>query len=68
MAKQSLSTLNHCAYSLQYRLVLVTKYRRKVISPAMMKRLREIFEDTLGKWKFGRHIGSLFSGIALTVF
>ena len=53
MAKQSLSTLNHCAYSLQYRLVLVTKYRRKVISPAMMKRLREIFEDTLGKWECG---------------
>lgn len=53
MAKQSLSILNHCAYSLQYHLVLVTKYRRKVISPAMMKRLREIFEDTLGKWECG---------------
>ena len=50
MAKQSLSTLSQCAYSLQYRLVLVTKYRRKVISPAIMKRLREIFEDTPVFW------------------
>ena len=53
MTKQPLFSLNHCVYSLQYHLVLVTKYRRKVISPAMMKRLREIFEDTLGKWECG---------------
>ncbi len=62
MAKQSLSTLNHCAYSLQYRLVLVTKSRRKVISPAIMKRLREIFEDT----QWGALIDS--GNITLTVF
>jgi putative transposase len=29
----------------------VTKYRRKVITPSMMDRLKEIFSETLGKWE-----------------
>ncbi len=38
-------------YSLNIDLVLVTKYRRKVISQAMLKRLQEIFENTCTKWR-----------------
>lgn len=50
MKKQELSTLHHCVFSLNYHLVLVTKYRRKVITNEMRKRLNEIFEQTLSKW------------------
>jgi putative transposase len=38
-------------YSLNIHLVLVTKYRRKVINQAMLKRLQEIFENTCVKWR-----------------
>lgn len=38
-------------YSLNIHLVLVTKYRRKVINQAMLKRLQEIFENTCAKWR-----------------
>ncbi|MFQ4143285.1 IS200/IS605 family transposase [Chlorogloeopsis sp. ULAP02] len=38
-------------YSLNIHLVLVTKYRRKVIDQVMLKRLQEIFETTCQKWK-----------------
>jgi putative transposase len=37
-------------YSLTAHLVLVTKYRRKVINSAILSRLNEIFKDTLDKW------------------
>ncbi|MCC5663466.1 transposase [Nostoc sp. CHAB 5784] len=33
-------------YSLNIHLVLVTKYRRKVINQSMLLRLQEIFENT----------------------
>jgi putative transposase len=51
MAKQALNSLYHCVFNLQYHLVLVTKYRRKVITPPMMERLQEIFSETLEKWE-----------------
>lgn len=51
MAKQALSSLHHCVFSLNYHLVLTTKYRRKVITPQMMSRLGEIFGDTLTRWE-----------------
>lgn len=50
MKKQTLNTLNHSVYSLQYHLVFATKYRRKCISPLMLDRLREIFQATVEKW------------------
>ncbi len=50
MEKQELSTLNHCVFSLQYHLVLVTKYRKQVISEPILKRLLEILRETLEKW------------------
>ena len=37
-------------YSLTAHLVLVTKYRRKVINSEILSRLNEIFKDTLEKW------------------
>jgi putative transposase len=51
MEKQELSSLHHCAFSLHYHLVLVTKYRRKVITKEMLERLGEIFDETLRKWE-----------------
>jgi putative transposase len=51
MANQPLSSLHHCVFRLSYHLVLVTRYRRKVITGEMLKRLNEIFEKTLQKWE-----------------
>ena len=42
---------HRAVYSLNIHLVLVTKYRRKVINQAMLKRLQEIFENTCTKWR-----------------
>ena len=38
-------------YQLSIHLVLVTKYRRKVIHAAMLQRLKEIFATTCQKWE-----------------
>jgi len=37
-------------YKLNAHIVLVIKYRRKAISPEILKRLEQIFKDTLNKW------------------
>ena len=37
-------------YQLSIHLVLVTKYRRKIIDQAIMNRLKEIFIDLCKKW------------------
>jgi REP-associated tyrosine transposase len=50
MAKQQLQTLYHCAFSLHYHLVIITKYRRKVITKKMLERLNQIFSETLQLW------------------
>ncbi len=39
-----------CVYSLNIHLVLVTKYRRKVINQSILNRLHEIFANTCSKW------------------
>ena len=49
--RQDLKTLYHCVYSLQYHLVLVTKYRRKCLSEEMRRRLLEIFGELCKKWE-----------------
>ena len=51
MRSQDLKTLNHCIFNLQYHLVLVTKYRRKVITKDMLIRLEEIFNRLLEQWE-----------------
>ena len=51
MKNQDLNTLNHCVYDLKYHLVLVTKYRRKVINKVILERLREHFSRLLKSWE-----------------
>lgn len=50
MPTQSLSTLHHCVYNLNYHLVLVTKYRRGCMTGPMLDRLETICRDTAAKW------------------
>jgi putative transposase len=38
-------------YDLNIHLVLVTKYRKKVINRSMLTRLQEIFDSTCQKWR-----------------
>ncbi len=42
--------LHHCVFDIYAHLVLVTKYRRKVIHSAMLRRLEEILGATCEKW------------------
>ena len=51
MEKQVVNTLHHCVYNLQYHLVLVTKYRRKVISGKILDQLRDTFSRLLTQWE-----------------
>lgn len=41
----------HCVYNLKYHLVLVTKYRRKCFTAAMLTRLEEICRELCQKWE-----------------
>ena len=43
----------HCVYKLTYHLVLVTKYRRKCFTGAMLDRLEEFITDLCQKWEVG---------------
>ena len=60
---------NHSVFSLNYHLVLVVKYRRKVISDQISDRLKEIFlyiqpsyNITLKEWNHDKdHVHILFS-------
>ena len=63
-----LDSNNHSVFLLYYHLVLVTKYRRKVIDDNISNRLKEIFEKiqnnyniTLQEWNYNKdHIHILF--------
>ena len=65
---RELDTNNHSVFSMYYHLVLVTKYRRKVIDDDISLRLQEIFENiqdryniTLLEWNHGKdHVHILF--------
>ena len=41
----------HAAFELQYHLVLVTKYRHKVLTAEMLEHLRQHFEELLLSWR-----------------
>ena len=64
-----LQSNNHSVFILNYHLVLVVKYRRKVIDDTVSQRLREIFEYiqtsyniTLQEWNHDQdHVHVLFS-------
>ncbi len=63
-----LNNNNHSVFLLYYHLVLVTKYRRKVIDDIISNRLKEIFEKiqdnyniTLQEWNHDKdHVHILF--------
>ncbi len=65
-----LDTNNHSVFKLSYHLVLVVKYRRKVIDDDISNRLKEIFEHispkynvTLEEWNHDKdHVHLLFRG------
>ena len=44
-------TNNHSVFSIHYHLVMVVKYRRKVINDEISDRLREIFSYVAGNYK-----------------
>jgi putative transposase len=48
--KRPLKTLHHCAYNLNFHLVLVTKYRRKCLTSAMREHLMGTFAGLLHTW------------------
>jgi len=66
--RMDLDNNNHSVFLLYYHLVLVTKYRRKVIDDNISNRLKEIFEKiqdnyniTLQEWNHDKdHIHILF--------
>jgi putative transposase len=66
--RMDLDNNNHSVFLLYYHLVLVTKYRRKVIDDNISNRLKEIFEKiqdnyniTLKEWNHDKdHIHILF--------
>jgi len=63
-----LDTNNHSVFKLSYHLILVVKYRRKVIAGAISNRLKEIFEYispkygiTIEEWNHDKdHVHVLF--------
>lgn len=50
MTEQSVKTLHHCVYNLSYHLVIVTKYRRRCITSAMLERFKTICTELTQKW------------------
>jgi hypothetical protein len=46
----TLNTLSHSVYNLNYHLVLVTKYRRKVITKAMLADLENVLSRICLSW------------------
>ena len=48
---QELRTLYNSTYSANYHLVLVTKHRRKCISPEMLVRLKKISTRIISTWE-----------------
>ncbi|ELS00280.1 IS200/IS605 family transposase, partial [Gloeocapsa sp. PCC 73106] len=45
----SLRKSSHAVFCIHLHIVLVTKYRRKVITPEILKRLGEIFQDVCNR-------------------
>ena len=44
-------SLSHAVYSLQLHVVFVTKYRRKTLTPSVLKEVRQAFIDCLTAWR-----------------
>lgn len=50
MPLSTLKTLNHCVFSLSYHLVIVTKYRKRVLNDAMLLRLEDLARERCTAW------------------
>ena len=50
MKKQTLNTLYHSVYNIHYHLVLVTKYRRRWITPEVATYLESQYKRLLEIW------------------
>ena len=44
-------SLSHAVYSIKLHIVLVTKYRRKTLTPEILEYLKEAFTDCLAAWR-----------------
>ena len=51
MSKTTLISQNHCVYSINYHLVLVTKYRQKTITEPILERLTELVSQRIEAWE-----------------
>jgi putative transposase len=50
MNKQQLKPLNHCVYATNYHLVIVTKYRKPVISEEILGTLKRLIYERVDAW------------------
>ena len=50
MTDQALDALFHCVYSLNYHLVIVTKYRRRVLTKPMLDRFDDLAKERVEAW------------------
>lgn len=51
IAEHRLKALHHCQYSINYHLVLVTKYRKRCINEEILKKLGQIFKKLCEQWE-----------------
>ena len=51
MTEQAITSSSHAVYSLRLHLVLVSKYRRKVLTTEVRDYLEGVFENILESWK-----------------
>ncbi len=51
MENQPNKSLSHAVYLLRLHIVFVTKYRRKVFTPALLSYAREVFANILSDWR-----------------
>ena len=50
LPSQELEVLYHCVYSLHYHLVIVTRYRRQVLTAAMLDRFEFLARERVEAW------------------
>lgn len=51
MTHSRLNSQNHCVFQTSYHLVLVTKYRRKVFTKAMLDQLKLLCRERASDWE-----------------
>ena len=51
MNETEMMSASHAVYSLRLHIVLVTKYRRKILTPELLNALRETFAEILTDWR-----------------